>query len=239
MPPVTKNLIIINALLWLAATFMTRWDMTHIFGLHFPASHNFHWYQLVTYMFMHVGFAHVFFNMFAVYIFGSVLENMWGPKRFLTYYFITGVGAGLFNLLIVWLRIRNIEAQLSPDVLQMVYTEGAEVINSGKNYSNSLLGGLNLLLNSQTVGASGAVFGILLAFGMLFPNVPMYIFPLPFPVKAKYMVIGYGAIELFAGVANFSFDNVAHFAHLGGMLFGIGLILLWKKNSNNYGNSLF
>jgi len=237
MPSVTKNLVVINVLLWLASVMMGRWDMSNLFGLHYPASPAFRWYQLVTYMFMHAGLAHVFFNMFAVYMFGSVLENLWGPKRYLTYYFVTGVGAGIVNIAVVWLRLRSVEAQLSPEMIEMVYTHGAEVLSGGKNYSDPLLGTLNLLYNSRTAGASGAVFGVLLAFGMLFPNVEMYIIPFPFPIKAKYMVAGYGVIELFAGVANFSFDNVAHFAHLGGMLFGFVLLLVWKRNKRNNKNN--
>jgi len=241
LPPVTRNIIVINALLWIASALMSaRLDMTAMFGLHYPASPAFKLYQIVTYMFMHANFAHVFFNMFAVYMFGAVLEmRVWGSRRFLTYYLVTGVGAALINLLVVYLRVSSIEAQLSPELVEMVRVEGAGVIADGKNYTNHLLGSLNVLLNAPTVGASGAVFGILLAFGMLFPNVEMYIMFIPVPVKAKYMVAGYGVIELFAGIANFSFDNVAHFAHLGGMLFGIILVLLWKKKNNSYGNSFY
>jgi hypothetical protein len=141
--------------------------------------------------------------MFGLFIFGATLENYWGPKRFLTYYIITGIGAGLIQLLICYLQAAS----------------------------------------SLTIGASGAIFGILLAFGMMFPNVSMFIIPIPVPVKAKYLVIGYGLLELYSGISNHSGDPVAHFAHLGGMLFGIILILYWKKKGKTYGgnryNSLF
>jgi membrane associated rhomboid family serine protease len=238
-PPVTKNLIIINALFWLATLIMTKLNLTDMLGLHYPASKGFRLHQIVTYMFMHSSFVHIFFNMFAVYMFGRILESVWGSKRFLTYYMVTGIGAGLINMLVAYLRIKSVEAYLSPDMIDGIYREGYEILHQRMNYADPLQGQLNLLINTTTVGASGAVFGILLAFGMLFPNMPLYIIPIPFPIKAKYMVIGYGVVELFAGIANFSFDNVAHFAHLGGMLFGIILILYWRKRDRNHGRYFF
>ncbi|MBF6597764.1 MAG: rhomboid family intramembrane serine protease [Fermentimonas sp.] len=211
MPTVTKNLLIINVIIWLAQFVLLRRtdvDLTQQFGLHFPASDNFRFYQLITYMFLHdpFSFSHVFFNMFAVFMFGRTLEQVWGPKRFLTYYMVTGIGAGLVQLLVMYIRI---SAELPPEMFSMV--------------------------NSITVGASGSVFGILLAFGMLFPNAQLFIIPFPFPIKAKWFVIGYGLIELLFGVANRTGDNVAHFAHLGGMLFGIFMILYWRKKDKGYG----
>ncbi len=211
LPTVTKNLLIINVIIWLAQFVLLRRtdvDLTQQFGLHFPASDNFRFYQLITYMFLHdpFSFSHVFFNMFAVFMFGRTLEQVWGPKRFLTYYMVTGIGAGLVQLLVMYIRI---SAELPPEMFSMV--------------------------NSITVGASGSVFGILLAFGMLFPNAQLFIIPFPFPIKAKWFVIGYGLIELLFGVANRTGDNVAHFAHLGGMLFGIFMILYWRKKDKGYG----
>jgi membrane associated rhomboid family serine protease len=155
----------------------------------------FHFYQLVTYMFTHLEFTHLFFNMFALYMFGMILENYWGPKRFLTYYLVTGIGAGIVQTLL--------------------------------NYYSVV----------PTIGASGSVFGILLAFGLTFPNAPLYLFFIPIPIKAKYMVTGYGLLELYLGFANRSGDNVAHFAHLAGMAFGIVLIWYWRKNGNGYGRN--
>jgi membrane associated rhomboid family serine protease len=239
IPAVTKNLIIINALFWLAAVIMTKLDLTDMLGLHYPASRGFRLYQIVTYMFMHGSFAHLFFNMFAVYMFGRILESTWGSRRFLTYYMITGIGAGLINILVAYIRIKAAEPDLSPDIIAEIYRNSYGIIKQHMNYMDPLSGQLNILINTTTVGASGAVFGILLAFGMLFPQMPLYIIPFPFPIKAKYLVIGYGAIELFAGFANFSFDNVAHFAHLGGMLFGIILVLYWRKKDSRNGTYFY
>ncbi|MDR1523897.1 MAG: rhomboid family intramembrane serine protease [Tannerella sp.] len=239
IPAVTKNLIIINALFWLATIIMTKLDLTDMLGLHYPASGGFRLYQIITYMFMHGSISHLFFNMFAVYMFGRILESAWGSKRFLTYYMITGIGAGLINILVAYIRINAVEMDLSPEVIAEIYSNGYRIIKQGMNYTDPVRGQLNILINTTTVGASGAVFGILLAFGMLFPNMPLYIIPFPFPVKAKYMVTGYGIIELFAGFAEIRGDNVAHFAHLGGMLFGIFLVLYWKKKDRNNGNYFY
>ncbi|MDR0572917.1 MAG: rhomboid family intramembrane serine protease [Tannerella sp.] len=239
IPAVTKNLIIINVLFWFATIIMSKLNLTSMLGLHYPVAKDFRLYQFIAYMFMHGSFSHLFFNMFAVYMFGRILESVWGPKRFLTYYMITGIGAGLINILVAYIRIKAIEPHLDPESIAMVYRDGADIIKQGKNYSDSMLGQLNILINSTTVGASGAVFGILLAFGMLFPNMPLFIIPFPFPIKAKYLVVGYGLIEFFAGVVNFSFDNVAHFAHLGGMLFGVILVLYWRKKDRNNGRYFY
>lgn len=195
-------------------------------------------HQLITYMFMHsyagLSLGHIFFNMFALFMFGVMLERVWGSKRFLQYYLITGIGAGLIQMLVYYIRISAVQKGLDQATLDEIYKEGWSILQQGKNYSNPILSQLNLMINTSTIGASGAVFGILLAFGMLFPNTQlMLLFP-PIPIKAKYFVIGYGVIELFAGVANRSGDNVAHFAHLGGMLFGFFLIRYWNKNTKNF-----
>jgi membrane associated rhomboid family serine protease len=183
-------------------------------------------------MFMHGGLWHLVFNMFALWMFGRVLENVWGPKRFFIYYFATGLGAAVFYTFVNFIEFQYIASRMSPENVQMVMANGAELLSNGQNYTE-LAGKLNLLLNVPTVGASGAVFGILLGFGMLFPNTElMLLFP-PIPIKAKYFVLGYGAIELFSGIANTN-DNVAHFAHLGGMLFGFILIKYWNKNSTHF-----
>ena len=175
-------------------------------------------WSLLSYMFMHGGFSHIFFNMFAVFMFGTVLERTWGPKRFLFYYIACGIGAGLIQEGVQYIKyIVDYSHYSQVDI-------GTGIIPMGEF--------LNML---TTVGASGAVYAILLAFGMLFPNNQLFIFPLPFPIKAKFFVIGYAAIELWAGLANSAGDNVAHFAHLGGMLFGLILILYWRKKSNNNG----
>lgn len=232
LPPVIKNLMIINVLFFIAtwiAESAFRIHLSDILGLHYPGSPMFKPLQLVTYMFMHGGFTHIFFNMFALWMFGNVLENIWGPKRFLIYYFVTGFGAGLIHLLVTYLRINSIIGELDPQLVSQVYKEGYEVLARGMNYTHEGAAKLNELLNTPTVGASGSVFGVLLAFGMMFPNSLIYLY-FAIPVKAKWLVIGYGAIELYSGVMSQSGDNVAHFAHLGGMLFGFVLIKYWQRN---------
>ena len=231
MPTVVKNLLIINVLMFigtLVAESKFGIDLNRILGLYYPGSSLFRPYQIVSYMFMHGGFTHILFNMFALWMFGSAIENVWGSKRFFIYYFVTGIGAALLNFVIVYFRIASIEAVLSPEQIDLVYKEGSALIQQGMNYSDYSMGSLNLLLNISTVGASGAVFGLLLAFGMLFPNSLIYVY-FAIPVKAKWFVVIYGAIELYSGIANNPGDNVAHFAHLGGMLFGFILIKYWKN----------
>lgn len=235
LPPIIKNLIIINGLFFLATIAFERMniDLVKIFGLFYPASENFKPLQIVTYMFMHGGFGHIFFNMFALWMFGSALENIWGPRRFLLFYLVTGIGAALMNILVTYIRVRSVESGLTDIEIQTVYNEGVMVLQQGKNYVNEGMKLLNMLINTPTVGASGAVFGILLAFGMTFPNSMIYVY-FAIPIKAKYFVLIYGAIELFSGVANRPGDNVAHFAHLGGMLFGYFLIRYWNKNRHTF-----
>lgn len=217
MPTVTKNLIIINVLVFFGTLVAQRYgiDLTNYLGLHFFLASDFNPAQLITYMFMHGGFSHIFFNMFAVFMFGPILEQTWGPKRFLFYYIACGIGAGIIQEGVQYFQYT---------------TEISHYIQSGL-YSADIL---NMM---TTVGASGAVYAILLAFGMLFPNNRMFVFPIPFPIKAKYFVIGYALIELYSGLANNAGDNVAHFAHLGGMIFGLFLIIYWKNKSKNNGTS--
>ena len=221
IPPVTKNLIIINLLFWLAEIVLPRVgiDLVKYLGLHYFAASDFNAVQLVTYMFMHDpgSFGHVFFNMFSVFMFGRTLEMVWGSKRFLIYYLTTGIGAGLVQEVTWFFSLRD--------------AIDATIVQAGWETTRTLLN------NVITIGASGAVFGILLAFGMLFPNAELFIMFILIPVKAKYFVIFYGIVELFLGVGNFSGDNIAHFAHLGGMLFGFFLIRYWKKKG--FGNGQY
>lgn len=228
VPPITKNLIIINLLFWFASVTLPKVgiDLVQLLGLHFPGATDFKLHQLVSYMFMHdtKSIAHVFFNMFAVYMFGRVLETVWGSKRFLIFYMVTGIGAGLIQELAWLFDLRDVV--FGPH--EMINLNGVQLMTK-KEF-------LNLFV---TVGASGAVFGILLAFGMLFPNIPLYIMFVPIPIKAKYFVIGYGLIELFMGVANFKGDSVAHFAHLGGMLFGYFMVRYWKKKDADNGRYFY
>lgn len=234
VPPVVKNLIIINVLM-LVATYilgMRGIDLANILGLHYIESPDFKPYQLVTHMFMHGGLMHLVFNMFALWMFGRVLESVWGPKRFFIYYFVTGLGAAALHTFVNYIEFHYYAAKISPQDVQAVYSHGAEILQQGQNWVGAA-GKINMILNTPTVGASGAVFGILLGFGMLFPNTQlMLLFP-PIPIKAKYFVAGYGAIELFSGITNTG-DNIAHFAHLGGMLFGFFMIRYWNKHTRNF-----
>ena len=224
IPTVTKNIIIINLLMWVASLTLPKVgiDLVDLLGLHIPGAKDFKLYQIFTYMFMHDtrSFTHVFFNMFAVYMFGRILENVWGPKRFLTFYLVTGIGAGLIQE-VVWAINLSDVLMAEQDLINL---NGSQIL-AKSDFLNYFV----------TIGASGAVFGILLAFAMLFPNVPLYLMFIPIPIKAKYFVIFYGLAELFMGVASFGGDTVAHFAHLGGMLFGFILIRYWKKKDSGDG----
>ncbi|MFZ4399645.1 MAG: rhomboid family intramembrane serine protease [Bacteroidales bacterium] len=262
LPVVVKNLLIINGLFFLATiTFDTVYhiDLDRFLGLHYFESEYFRPWQYITYMFMHGSIDHIIFNMFALWMFGYVLENYWGAKKFLFYYLITGVGAAFTQNVVNWYEISTIKDaalayQLSPspeafavflrehfsgsynpEKLQefvsnwSLMPKNTVAIQQSLSYVNDFI---VTKINVPTIGASGSVFGILLAFGMMFPNQLLYIYFL-FPIKAKWFVIAYGAIELYFGVTN-SQSGVAHFAHLGGMLFGIILILYWKKNNTHH-----
>jgi membrane associated rhomboid family serine protease len=222
LPPVVKHLLIINVLLYLATFTMNRFhiDLTDYLGLHFFKANDFKPYQLVTYMFMHGNFEHLFFNMFALWMFGNTLENIWGSKRFLWFYMLCGIGAGLCQEVVQYIQYTTTLAQYDS-----VNFGGGQVISMA-NYLNML----------NTVGASGAIYGLLLAFGMMFPNSMIYLYFFV-PIKAKWFVIGYAVIELVSGFIGGG--NVAHFAHLGGMLFGLILILVWKKKGRLYGDQVF
>ena len=222
IPPVTKNLLIINVLFfaarWIASLPAYGLDLDDALGLHFFLATNFHFYQIFTYLFMHASFAHLFFNMFAVWMFGRIMENTMGSKRFLFYYLTCGLGAGLMQELVqfanYWIEGLGAYEQVN---LNGVIMETGEYLNRW-----------------TTVGASGAVYGILLSFGMTFPNERLFIFPLPIPIKAKYFVVGYAVLELMAAFGRPG-DGVAHFAHLGGMLVGLLLLLYWR-NGGGSGN---
>ena len=235
LPEIVKNLLIINGLLFLGTISLENYgiDLTQMLGLHQFQSPDFRPHQLVTHMFMHANFPHLLFNMFSLWMFGKTLENVWGGKRFLIYYMFTGLGAAALHLGVSQYEILSLQAQLNSSDLNMILENGNSVLQGNQNYSNQIMGKLNLLINTPTVGASGAVFGILLAFGMLFPNTLLYIY-FAIPIKAKYFVMVYGALELYSGLSNNPADNVAHFAHLGGMLFGFLLLKYWQKNNTQF-----
>ncbi|WP_372774859.1 rhomboid family intramembrane serine protease [Mangrovibacterium sp.] len=235
IPPVVKNLIIINILM-LIATYILQFrgvNLSSILGLHYLGSPAFKPYQLVTHLFMHGGFYHLLFNMFALWMFGRVLESVWGPKRFFIYYFVTGLGAAALHTFVNYIEFQSVASKMNQESIDLVMQQGVEIWSQGKNYTDPLMAQLNTIINIPTVGASGAVFGVLLGFGMLFPNTQlMLLFP-PIPIKAKYFVIGYGLLELYLGLSRPG-SNVAHFAHLGGMLFGYLMIKYWNKNSQHF-----
>ena len=213
MPPVVKNLIMANVIVYIITMISGNFMYEH-FSLFYFKSPLFKPFQLVTHMFMHGGFAHILFNMYALFIFGSVLERVWGSQKFLFYYFVTGIGAALIHLGVMALQLRGYEA----------------AFNAGDMLART---GIQDILLTPTVGASGAIYGLLLAYGMLFPNnIMQLIFP-PVALKAKWFVLIYGAIELMLGLSGRGGD-IAHFAHLGGMIFGSFLILYWKKNNRMY-----
>lgn len=217
IPIVTRNLLITNILVFLASTIIG--GLNNILGLHFILAPDFHIYQLFTYMFAHGGLSHIFFNMFALWMFGCIVERTWGPRKFLFFYIVCGVGAGLMQELA---QLCHFYMIASEQISGFSIMDTTRVVQANQGF-------LNLW---TTVGASGAVYGILLAFGMLYPEERMFIFPLPVPIKAKWFVIGYAAIELFMAYS-MPGDGVAHLAHLGGMLFGFMLIRYWRKKSGS------
>jgi len=234
LPPVVKNIILINVLMLLvdyAAKSVFGMQLTMVLGLYFPKSEHFMPLQIITHMFMHGGFWHLFFNMYALYIFGQVLENVWGPKRFFIYYMVCGLGAAFIHESVILFQYNKLMNIISPEQLQLVLNDGTAYFSQGKVFTDETMKGLQLLLNVPTVGASGAVFGILLAFGVLFPNTQLMLLIPPIPIKAKYLVLIYGALELYLAVTQPG-SNIAHAAHLGGMLFGYILIRYWRKTTN-------
>ena len=225
IPSMTKNLLVINILAY-AATWVLKGsgvDLNGLLGLHFFMASDFRVYQFLTYMFLHGSFTHILFNMFALWMFGSVIERVWGPKKFLFYYIVCGVGAGIVQELVQY---------------------GSYMAQGLAAYQYVNMGGAQISMDSYinmwtTIGASGAVYGILLAFGMIFPNERLFIIPFPFPIKAKWLIVGYIVIELFSAMSGPG-DGVAHMAHLGGMLFGFLLIRYWRKHpdsSQRFGRS--
>lgn len=234
-PPVTKNLIIINVLIWLVEYLFPGFANNAILkygGLHFILSDLFNPLQLFTYMFLHAPSTplHVLFNMFTLWMFGRMLEQVWGSKRFLLFYLICGIGAALVQEAVWALTWEHDYISAIARANGLTYDHMKEVVDQAVAAGDGrfIRGMAEMKSSMMTIGASGAVFGILLGFAFVFPNIPMYIFFIPIPVKAKYMVAGYAVLEFFFGVGRVA-DSVAHFAHLGGMIFGLAMLLYWKK----------
>ena len=214
VPTATKNIIIINILVMIM-TSLNQGFMYETFALFYPTSPFFHWWQPVTHMFMHGGFWHLFFNMYTLYFFGRVLEERWGAKKFLIFYFVTGLGAALIHTGVEWLQMHHWMSQVA---------EGNLAAQAS----------IHALKMTPTVGASGAIYGVLMGFAMLYPDAMLsLIFP-PVTLKAKWFVLIFGGIELLTGITGVG-GGIAHFAHLGGLIFGYLLIMYWKKKHTLYG----
>lgn len=260
LPPVVKNLLIINVLFFFASYAVANAfniDLTEYLGLYYFGSEKFQPFQYITHIFMHADFSHIFLNMLAFWMFGTALENVWGAKRFLIYFFVTGIGAAAIQTLANWWSVSGMMTDFevlrntpSPDLFAAfidsyvsnpnsqifefinawsLHPLNSEFITQATSLAERII---DININNPSIGASGAVYGVLLAFGMLFPNSIIYLY-FAIPIKAKWFVIGFGVLELFHGISNDPNDNVAHFAHLGGMLFGYFLIQYWRKNQFN------
>ncbi len=249
LPVVVKNLLIINVLVFLLTQALGARgiDLDNYLALHYWQSPKFKWWQLVTHMFMHGNWGHIFFNMFALWMFGRILENMWGPKRFLIFYLVCGVGAALCHLGVLTFEFTRFwDAYVQYQQNPTFNAFAAFLKHYVPNYNPSALNGWDPqssvyeigryyrenMLNEATVGASGAIFGLLFAFGYLFPNTMLYVY-FAIPVKAKWFVAIYALVELYSGIENSAGDNIAHFAHLGGMLFAFIMLRLWRKKIRN------
>lgn len=252
LTPGVKNLLIINISLFFLTIFLELFgiDLYHVLGLHFPKSQYFNASQFITHMFMHGNFLHLFFNMYALYLFGTVLENVWQTKRFLFFYFATGIGAAIVHTIWNWISLSelyNVAYKFVYEPTQenflVIISKYPEVFGKLKDITSMKWGTVSIydlrnvvieLVDKQidipTVGASGAVFGLLLAFGVMFPRVPLYLFFIPIPIPAKYFVVGYGLLELINGLF-MPGDGIAHFAHLGGMIFGYIILRTWYGNN--------
>lgn len=240
LPPVTKNLAGVCILVWAVMALFPGVDraLTRWCAMYYFSSPGYEPMQLFSYMFLHSGFTHLFFNMFALLMFGGVIERALGSYRFLFYYLACGIGAGLIQEGVSAVFVYKYASMLPADAYAEICRTGWTLMHKGLTFADPTSATLNVLVNTPLVGASGAIYGILLAFGMLFPNQPVYIWFIPVPVKAKWLVVGYVVLELFYGLGGIA-DNVAHFAHLGGMLVGFIMILYWKKKGTFNGHWFF
>jgi membrane associated rhomboid family serine protease len=235
LTPVIKNLLIINGLFFLTQLLFE--GFTDGFALYYFQSDSFKYYQLVTHFFMHseASFMHILFNMFALVMFGPPLERIWGAQRFLLFYFVAAVGAMFLHQAVMYYQAQSIQKYLDPDLVYRI--ANAENRYSIELYKHEITESVRTLVgiyHTPMLGASGAIFGILAAFAYYFPNTQlMLLFP-PIPIKAKWLVLILVGFDLFMGIGNFESSNVAHFAHLGGALFGIIMVLLWQRNKNEF-----
>jgi membrane associated rhomboid family serine protease len=254
LPAVVKNIIIINALVFFLQYVLDAKgiNLDDMFALHYWSSPKFRWWQMFTHLFMHGSLGHIFLNMFALWMFGRILENIWGPQRFLLFYIVCGLGAALCHMSVLAFQFHRfneafLHFQSNPNLIG--YSTFLKEARAGEPVFSKILAFWStnpecsdcaqtavrliqekymLMLNEATVGASGAVMGVLFAYGYLFPNSILYLY-FAIPVKAKWFVAGYAVIELYSGIKNSAGDNIAHFAHLGGMLFAFILLRIWKS----------
>jgi membrane associated rhomboid family serine protease len=229
---VTKNLIIINVLLFMASKAIPQ--LGSYLSAYYVGHEFFRPWQIITHMFMHGGMLHLGMNMLGLFMLGNTLESYWGPKKFLQYYLFCGLGAFGLHELVTHLEVVKFSSALPPDVVEEVIRDGRAALMDRMNYVNKDMAGLNSAYNSGIVGASGCVFGLLIAFGMMFPKAEFILFPIPIPVQARYLVIGYAVIELLLAYLNRSDDNVAHYAHIGGFVFGYILLKYWQRQGKMY-----
>ncbi len=269
IPPIVKNIIIINVLIVFIQFVLGQKgiDLGDYLGLHYWQSPKFRWWQFLTHIFMHgspndlgMTISHIFFNMYGLFMFGSILENLWGAKRFIIFYLICGLGAGFCYLGVLGFEFSSFHSSFLHFQEHPTFVEYGQFVRHNRLADNPFFAQIlsfwgqnndctdcageaikvineyySKIINIGMVGASGAIFGILFAFGYLFPNTELYIMFIPVPIKAKWAVAGYAAIELFSGIGRFQGDNTAHFAHLGGMLFAFIILRFWhKKDRNNF-----
>jgi len=225
-----KHLIIINAIFFIVPQLIPNLGLQNMFALYFPESSNFGFWQFLTHMFMHGGFMHILFNMYALWAFGTPLEQIWGKNKFLFFYFSAGLGAGAIYTLVNYFQFNSgVETLIASGVSK---SEIFSLMDPTKQYVNETLQSVNEIYNTPAVGASGAIYGVLVAFGMMFPNAKLALIFLPVPVAAKYFIPALIALDLFSGVTGFSLfgGGIAHFAHVGGALIGFIIAWYWKQN---------
>ncbi len=233
---VIKHLIILNVILYLAPQFLD-FDIQHLFALHFPESDEFGFWQFLTHMFMHSqhSFMHILFNMYGLWAFGTPLEQMWGKSKFIFFYFSTGLGAGLIYTAVNYYQFNSVYEQLTNAGVSIADIQNLLKTGSYNNLilesiSEQRLGEFYSIFNSQVVGASGAIYGILVAFGLAFPNAKLGLMFIPIPISAKYFIPLIIASDIFFGITKYSIGNIAHFAHVGGAIIGFIIAWYWKKH---------
>ena len=224
LPRATFAILVLNIAIFILVEVFE--ELRPVLSLYYFDHPNFQPYQILSHVFMHGGFAHLFFNMYALVIFGSVIEQVIGTKKYIVLYFVAAMGAFALQLGNTWYSLKDV----TPETMEIIQSQGYQALQEGKNFVDETLASINLEYNISLVGASGAIMGLLMAFAIIFPNAKMQIIFVPIDIKAKYFMPFYMLVELFLGVSNFQWDNIGHFAHLGGAIFGALLVWIWKRN---------